>query len=224
MAYHHPTRYETDQPYNPSAPPMMYPEPVTIHPAQKGFSSRSGQINETQMGLLPKPPPRADRPPPRSDQPPPRSDRPITRQSLEQAISEGLRRGDIEGDGGPSIHAHSELECGCNYNLYATKKTIGHGMLEFALLTSNAMQLRTLIIQKHRNVLWTVSIILVCVSILLQIGLGFLLVLIGKGDIRNPSKQTKLERLNNLSLFLILLISICNIVINVFMTTTNLSV
>ncbi|CAF4394363.1 unnamed protein product, partial [Rotaria sordida] len=46
------------------------------------------------------------------------------------------------------------VEFSCNYNRYATKKTIGHGLLEFALLTSNAMQLRTLINQKQRDTIW----------------------------------------------------------------------
>ncbi|CAF0723698.1 unnamed protein product [Adineta ricciae] len=87
-----------------------------------------------------------------------------------------------------------QTECTCNYNRYATKKTISHGFLEFALLTSNAMQLRTLITQKQRDGIWVASLILVCVSILAQIGLAFLLTVVGKGNIQNPQKQIRLER------------------------------
>jgi uncharacterized membrane protein YbhN (UPF0104 family) len=83
------------------------------------------------------------------------------------------------------------------------------------------MQLRTLLIQKQRDGIWLASFILVCISILAQIILAYILIVIGKGDIRNPEKQVKLERYNNLSLFLTTLISMINVVINAFMTTTS---
>ncbi|CAM4787944.1 unnamed protein product [Rotaria magnacalcarata] len=92
--------------------------------------------------------------------------------------------------------AEDLAEYACNYNQYATKKTIGHGLLGFALLTSNAMQLRTLASQKQRDVIWAASVVLVCMSILVQIILAYLLVIVGK-------------------------VSMINVVINVFMSTTD---
>ncbi|CAM4816220.1 unnamed protein product [Rotaria magnacalcarata] len=92
--------------------------------------------------------------------------------------------------------AEDLVEYACNYNQYATKKTIGHGLLGFALLTSNAMQLRTLASQKQRDVIWAASVVLVCMSILVQIILAYLLVIVGK-------------------------VSMINVVINVFMSTTD---
>ncbi|UJR21370.1 hypothetical protein I4U23_024462 [Adineta vaga] len=83
------------------------------------------------------------------------------------------------------------------------------------------MQLRTLITQKQRDGIWIASLILVCISILAQIGLTFLLVIVGKGNIQNPQKQIKLERYNNITLFLTMLISTINVIINVFMSTTS---
>ncbi|CAM4958288.1 unnamed protein product [Rotaria socialis] len=112
-------------------------------------------------------------------------------------------------------------ECACNYNQYATKKTIGHGLLGFALLTSNAMQLRTLASQKQRDVIWAASVLLVCISIIVQIILAYLLVIVGKGNIQDPQKQLKLEKYNNMALFLTTLVSMVNVVINVFMSTTD---
>jgi spore coat polysaccharide biosynthesis predicted glycosyltransferase SpsG len=91
----------------------------------------------------------------------------------------------------------------------------------FVFTASNAMQLRTLITQKQRDGIWIASLTLVCVSILAQMGLAFLLVVIGKGNIQNPNKQSKLERYNNLTLFITMLISVVNVIINVFMSTTN---
>ena len=83
------------------------------------------------------------------------------------------------------------------------------------------MQLRTLILQKQRDNIWIASIILVCIAVLSQIGLYFILYILVKGDIRNSQKQNKLERYNNFALLLIILASIINIVVNVFMLTTN---
>lgn len=83
------------------------------------------------------------------------------------------------------------------------------------------MQLRTLITQKQRDGIWIASLVLVCVSILAQIGLAFLLTIVGKGNIQNPQKQIRLERYNNLVLFITMLISIINVIINVFMSTTD---
>lgn len=85
------------------------------------------------------------------------------------------------------------------------------------------MQLRTLIIQKQRDAIWIASLVLVCFSILIQLILAYILVIVGKGDIQNPAKQTRLERYNNIALFLTVLISMINVVINAFMTSTSAS-
>jgi heme/copper-type cytochrome/quinol oxidase subunit 2 len=83
------------------------------------------------------------------------------------------------------------------------------------------MQLRTLISQKQRDGIWIASLILVCLSIFVQLGLAYLLIIVGKGDIQKPHKQPKLERYNNLVLFVTLLISVINVIINGFMSTTS---
>lgn len=83
------------------------------------------------------------------------------------------------------------------------------------------MQLRTLLIQKQHDGIWVASLVLVCLSIIAQIGLAYLLIIIGKGDIQNPNKQEKLEKFNNLALFITILISAINVIVNVFMSTTN---
>jgi formate hydrogenlyase subunit 3/multisubunit Na+/H+ antiporter MnhD subunit len=83
------------------------------------------------------------------------------------------------------------------------------------------MQLRTLILQKQHDPIWIVSLVLVCVSILSLFGLAFVLYVVVKGDIRNPQQQVRLERFNNFALFIIIFISIINVLINIFMSTTN---
>lgn len=83
------------------------------------------------------------------------------------------------------------------------------------------MQLRTLIIQKHHDGIWIASLILVCLSILAQFGLAFILYILVRGDIRNPPKQPKLERYNTLAFFIILAIAIINVIINILMLTID---
>ncbi|CAF4182801.1 unnamed protein product [Rotaria magnacalcarata] len=91
----------------------------------------------------------------------------------------------------------------------------------FVFPASNAMQLRTLASQKQRDVIWAASVVLVCMSILVQIILAYLLVIVGKGNIQDPQKQVKLQQYNNIALFLTTLVSMINVVINVFMSTTD---
>lgn len=83
------------------------------------------------------------------------------------------------------------------------------------------MQLRTLVTQKQRDGIWIASLVLVCISMLAQLVLAYILIMVGKGNIQNPEKQRKLELYNNISLFLTTLISMINVVINVFMSTTD---
>ena len=88
-------------------------------------------------------------------------------------------------------------------------------------IASNAVHLRLLVLQKHHDGIWIASLILVCISILLQVGLGFLLYLLVRGDVRNPQQQTALERFNIIVLVLVIAITVINVVINMFMLTIN---
>ena len=89
------------------------------------------------------------------------------------------------------------------------------------LIASNAMQLRILVLQKHHDGIWIASLILVCVSILVQLGLGFLLFLLVRGDIQNRHQQRALERNNTIAFLLLIIITVINVLINVFMLTIN---
>lgn len=91
----------------------------------------------------------------------------------------------------------------------------------FFIAASNAMQLRTLLSQKQRDGIWIASLILVCISIIAQLILAYILVVLGKGDIQNPDKQPKLEKYNNITLFFTVLISAINVIINAFIVSTD---
>jgi len=179
----------------PSAPPM-YPPVQPIPPVRSDVP----RDDPEQARFIPDVPPRMDKP------------------STHSHVDTGSRsiRNDNEENTGDINN-----ECIFNYNRYATKKTIGHGLFVIALLTSNLMQLRTLILQKQRDGIWIASVILVCVSIIIQFGLAWVLYMLGKEDIQNPQRRRKLERNNNIALVLIVLITVINAIINIFMLTVD---
>ncbi len=86
---------------------------------------------------------------------------------------------------------------------------------------SNVFHLRTLISQKQHDGVWVASLALVCGSILIQLGLAPLLYFLFKDDIRNPQRQSKLERLNTLAFVIIIVISALNFAINILMLSIN---
>lgn len=88
-------------------------------------------------------------------------------------------------------------------------------------IASNVMQIRILALQKHHDGVWIASLTLACLSILTQIGFGFVSYFPIKDDIRNRNKQRKLERYNNIGLVIIVVIMILNVSINILMLPTN---
>jgi len=59
-------------------------------------------------------------------------------------------------------------------NRYATKKTIAQGMLDVALLTANASQLRYVLQVGDRHEFYTLMVALISISIILQVVIGVL--------------------------------------------------
>lgn len=119
---------------------------------------------------------------------------------------------EIEENDGPATLDHGKT----TVNQYATRKTLALSNLEIALLTTNAVQLKTLIGHtKDRDVLWWVSFSLVCASLGIQVINACLLVILGSGDINKVQRQHRLVCLNNFSLILSVLVNIINVVLNI---------
>ena len=94
-------------------------------------------------------------------------------------------------------------------------------LISIHLSASNAMQLRTLILQKQHDTVWIISLLLVCVVIILEVGFGVVLFILAKGDIRDSRLQIRLERFNCIAMILAILIGVLNVVINGLMLSTN---
>lgn len=62
-------------------------------------------------------------------------------------------------------------------NRYATKKTIAQGMLDIALLTANASQLKYILQVGEKHEFYTLMLVLISLSIILQVSLFLLLII-----------------------------------------------
>ncbi|XP_028041536.1 ninjurin-2 isoform X5 [Bombyx mandarina] len=64
---------------------------------------------------------------------------------------------------------------GLDANRYATKKTVAQGMLDIALLTSNASQLKYVLQVGPKHEFYTLLVVLISISIVLQVAMGMVL-------------------------------------------------
>ncbi|XP_018563037.1 ninjurin-2 isoform X1 [Anoplophora glabripennis] len=102
-------------------------------------------------------------------------------------------------------------------NKYATKKTIAQGLLDVALLTANASQLKYVLQVGEKHEFYTLMLSLITISIVLQVAQACLCVILGtylninkEGDHPNASKA------NNLVLCVNIIIMAVNILISSF--------
>ncbi|XP_022696050.1 ninjurin-2-like isoform X5 [Varroa jacobsoni] len=92
------------------------------------------------------------------------------------------------GNNNRSIHGFLDA------NVYATKKSIAQGMLDVALLTANASQLKYL----------------------LQILVGAFIVLVGTVNLNKEKNHFRANVLNNMVTIFIFMITVINIIISAF--------
>ncbi|CAH2089763.1 unnamed protein product [Euphydryas editha] len=67
---------------------------------------------------------------------------------------------------------------GLDANRYATKKTVAQGMLDIALLTSNASQLKYVLQVGPKHEFYMLLVVLISISIVLQVSAGVLALVI----------------------------------------------
>ncbi|KAF2882130.1 hypothetical protein ILUMI_24052 [Ignelater luminosus] len=102
-------------------------------------------------------------------------------------------------------------------NRYATKKTIAQGLLDVALLTANASQLKYVLQVGKQHEFYTLMLSLIIVSIVLQAVLAIVCIILGSTlNINKEKDQDSADKANNASLIINVLIVIVNILINAF--------
>jgi len=102
-------------------------------------------------------------------------------------------------------------------NRYATKKTIAQGLLDVALLTANASQLKYVLqVGYDKHPFYYLMLSLIIISMILQLIVGILFLVIGGMDINKKPSQRTADILNNVIVVLIFLITLVNVIINGF--------
>jgi hypothetical protein len=102
-------------------------------------------------------------------------------------------------------------------NSYATKKTIAQGMLDIALLTANASQLKYVLQVGQQHEFYTLMVSLICISIVLQACQGIVYVMLGSVFNINKTKDQNAANIwNNTVLAMGIVTTVVNIVISAF--------
>ncbi|KAG8199890.1 hypothetical protein JTE90_015880 [Oedothorax gibbosus] len=105
---------------------------------------------------------------------------------------------------------------GIDVNLYATKKSVAQGMMDIALLTANASQLKYILKEGEDSRFYFVNVICIGISIALQLIVGVLLILNTRYNINLVSHQSRAELVNNLTIIGIFLITVSNVFVSAF--------
>lgn len=98
-----------------------------------------------------------------------------------------------------------------NPNLYATKKTLAQGMLDVALLSVNATQLKTVIKRGDEHDFYTLLVVLISLSIALQILVGMVFLVLGFVNLNKDKNHRMAEILNNVATAAVFAVTVLNI-------------
>lgn len=104
-------------------------------------------------------------------------------------------------------------------NLYATKKTVAQGMMDLALLTANANQLRYVLESgKYGNpgANYYISLTLIGFSIAMQLIIGVALIFLGRYNVSREHHAQKADTLNNWVVLGVFIITVINVFISSF--------
>lgn len=105
-------------------------------------------------------------------------------------------------------------------NTFAAKKTVAQGMMDVALITANANQLRYLVEYQRQSATFELILALIIISLALQVAVGISLVFKGRFDVKGKSNSLTAQKINNYVVIGVFLITI----INVFIASFSISV
>ncbi|KAI1297696.1 Ninjurin-2 [Halotydeus destructor] len=102
-------------------------------------------------------------------------------------------------------------------NVYATKKTIAQGMLDVALLTANASQLKYLLqLGPKDQPFYHVMLSLISLSIFLQIMIGIVITVKSRYSINEEGDQKRAHLLNDIVVYLVFAMTVVNVFLGAF--------
>uniref|UniRef100_A0A8C6WV64 Si:ch1073-278o19.1 n=1 Tax=Neogobius melanostomus TaxID=47308 RepID=A0A8C6WV64_9GOBI len=123
---------------------------------------------------------------------------------------------DPTGDAEMPLRGHGKrLQGPLNMNHYANKKSAAESMLDVALLMANASQLKA-VMEQGPDFSFTILIVLISISLILQILVGILLIFIVKWNLNDANMHYRLNILENMATALVFIIVVVNVFITAF--------
>ncbi|KAK9882921.1 hypothetical protein WA026_023768 [Henosepilachna vigintioctopunctata] len=101
-------------------------------------------------------------------------------------------------------------------NSYAAKKTVAQGMMDIALITSNANQLRYLVEYASETKTYYLNLVLISVSLILQVAVGVSLLFKGRYQLKGDPKHKNVSKINSFSVIGVFLVTLINVFIASF--------
>ncbi|KAL5292909.1 hypothetical protein ACFFRR_011585 [Megaselia abdita] len=107
-------------------------------------------------------------------------------------------------------------------NIYQHKKTLAQGMMDLALLSANANQLRY-VIQMQQSFYFYVSLIFIALSIVLQVAVGVGLIWNSRYNVKDEREICKANKANNYTVIGIFVVTVVNVFISAFGVPDNVA-
>lgn len=101
-------------------------------------------------------------------------------------------------------------------NVYQQKKNLAQGMMDLALLSANANQLRYVLESFERHPYYYFSVVFISFSLILQVAVGIGLIINSRYNVKNQDDICKADKINNYTTIGIFLITIVNVFIASF--------
>lgn len=101
-------------------------------------------------------------------------------------------------------------------NVYQQKKTIAQGMMDLALISANANQLRYVLQSSGRYPYYYSSLAMIGLSLILQVIVGVGLIWNSRYNVKEEDQMCKANRANNWTVIAIFLVTILNVFISSF--------
>ncbi|XP_063385052.1 ninjurin-A isoform X1 [Cydia fagiglandana] len=105
-------------------------------------------------------------------------------------------------------------------NTYQQKKNLAQGMMDLALLSANANQLRYVLESSTSHPYFYPSLAFISISILLQVAVGVGLIMNSRYDVNDKKDICKADKINNMTVLGVFLVTIVNVFITSFSVAT----
>ncbi|KAH8395315.1 hypothetical protein KR222_008993 [Zaprionus bogoriensis] len=101
-------------------------------------------------------------------------------------------------------------------NAYQHKKTLAQGMMDLALLSANANQLRYVLETNRQHPYFYPSLLFISLSIIFQVAVGVGLIWNGRYNIKKEEDICRANKINNYTVIGIFIVTVVNVLISAF--------